>query len=210
MKNVKILVGYYKPSVLLETDVLTPIHLGRSLSNSSFESNNWMTEKMIGDNTGDNISHMNKEFCELTALYWAWKNYDELTNPEYIGFIHYRRFYDFHDEKNIVKSIKSFDNEFSLNDYSLVNINKWIQDADLIVPLKSNLFGKTIYDHYFEHHRIEDLDEALRIIKNKCPGEYDEIKKYMQETHVYFLNSFIMKKSRFSNIVNGYSTYFSN
>ena len=96
--NVKILVGYHKPAYLLKTDVLVPIHLGRALATDaskdgkmSQEDYQWMLDNMIGDDTGDNISHLNREFCELTAIYWAWKNYDKLGNPDYIGFMHYRR-----------------------------------------------------------------------------------------------------------------------
>ena len=39
---------------------------------------------MIGDDTGDNISDKNREYCELTGIYWIWKNYDKLGNPDYI------------------------------------------------------------------------------------------------------------------------------
>ena len=96
--KIKILVGYHKPAVLLKDDILTPIHLGRALvteaskdGEMSKEDFEWMCENMIGDDTGDNISHLNRYFCELTGIYWAWKNYDKLGNPDYIGFSHYRR-----------------------------------------------------------------------------------------------------------------------
>ena len=47
--------------------------------------------EMLGDNTGDNISKLNKHFCELTTQYWAWKNVD----CEYYGFCHYNKYFAF-------------------------------------------------------------------------------------------------------------------
>lgn len=41
------------------------------------------------DNTGDNISEKNPHYCELTGLYWIWKN----TADEYKGLVHYRRYF---------------------------------------------------------------------------------------------------------------------
>lgn len=102
--TVKILVGYHRPAVLLKDEVLTPIHLGRALATEaskdgsmSKEDYQWMLDNMIGDDTGENISEENRKYCELTALYWAWKNYDKLGNPDYVGFMQYRRHFIFDD-----------------------------------------------------------------------------------------------------------------
>ena len=110
--SVKILIAYHKPSVLIKDEVLTPIHLGRALATESSkdgdmseEDYKWMLENMIGDNTGENISHLNRTLNELTSMYWAWKNYDKLGNPDYIGFMHYRRHLNFNTEKKYSRRI---------------------------------------------------------------------------------------------------------
>ena len=137
--SIKILVGYHKPAVLLKNDILTPIHLGRSLATKTSkdgsmnqEDYQWMCDNMIGDDTGDNISHLNRELCEFTGLYWAWKNYDKLGNPDYIGFMHYRRFLNFnnteHNEEYPYLE-KNFEEKTGLTQSALT---KYIDGADII------------------------------------------------------------------------------
>jgi hypothetical protein len=103
--NIKILVAYHRPEALWKSDILVPIHAGRAVADQSFStyfgSNklsaaemNWMKKNMAGDDTGDNISGMNRSFAEMTAIYWAWKNYESLGNPDYIGLMHYSRLFE--------------------------------------------------------------------------------------------------------------------
>ena len=93
MTTCKILVACHKPASIPLDDRFVPIHCGRKISRLSEQDLNWMVEHTVGDDTGDNISHLNTYFCELTAIYWAWKNYEELGNPDRIGLCHYRRYF---------------------------------------------------------------------------------------------------------------------
>ena len=56
------------------------IHAGRALKKDL---------GYLGDNGGDNVSHLNFYINEISALYWMWKN----TSHTVIGLAHYRRFF---------------------------------------------------------------------------------------------------------------------
>ena len=78
--DIKILVATHKKYWMPEDDVYLPIHVGREGKADL---------GYVGDNTGDNISEKNANYCELTGLYWAWKN----LKCDYIGLCHYRRYF---------------------------------------------------------------------------------------------------------------------
>ena len=67
MSDIKILIACHKDTALLDSKILTPIHVGAAKADRRFE-------QMLSDDTGDQISAKNPMYCELTAQYWAWKN----------------------------------------------------------------------------------------------------------------------------------------
>ena len=87
-RNVKILVCCHKRDVMATEEPYMPIHVGKALHPD-------VDLGIQGDDTGDNISLKNSSYCELTGMYWAWKN---LKGVDVIGLCHYRRYFDFYGQ----------------------------------------------------------------------------------------------------------------
>ncbi|MDR2033857.1 MAG: DUF4422 domain-containing protein [Helicobacteraceae bacterium] len=210
--KIKILVGYHKPATLLKSEIFTPIHLGRAIAQSenkdgALDENDlkWMLDNMIGDDTGDNISDRNRNFNELTAFYWAWKNLDKLDNPDYIGFMHYRRHLSFSSEKlpedNQMYKSFALDDEYiqkcRLSDDNVVNK---ISGYDVVIKSRHRLPG-TPYQHY-EHNdegntHIKDYDTALRVLAEQYPEYKSCADKYNGGKFAYFTNTIILRTELF-------------
>ena len=102
---IKIFVAYHIPARLINDPNFCPIHVGRALTmstkdgDSTNKNRQWLLENCIGDDTGINISHLNRQYCELTGIFWVWKNINKYQDAEYIGFMHYRRHLRFNNQK---------------------------------------------------------------------------------------------------------------
>lgn len=79
MAKIKVLVCCHKATYVPNDDVYLPIQVGKA--------NSKIDLGFQGDDEGKNISEKNFSYCELTAVYWAWKN---LKDIDYIGLCHYR------------------------------------------------------------------------------------------------------------------------
>lgn len=128
------------------------------------------------DNVGDNISEKNANYCELTALYWIWKN----VTAEYIGLEHYRRFFY---SKNCFKAKPMSERQL------LKKMGKY----EVVLPVKEN-FKCSVYEHFKKLHYINDLEICRQLIALKYPEYLKDFDFIMSERHISVCNMFVMPK----------------
>ena len=110
--NIKILVATHKPYWMPDDDVYLPIHVGKAGQKDI---------GFIGDDTGENISYKNANYCELTGMYWAWKN----LQADYIGLCHYRRYFTNSNPRNCEKKKQAIRLENNLYNAEMERIKNW-------------------------------------------------------------------------------------
>ena len=175
--DIKIVVATHKAYWMPEDDVYLPVHVGREGKQDL---------GYIGDNTGENISYKNANYCELTGLYWAWKN----LHCDYIGLCHYRRYFAHSKHGSSLEAKKAA--IFHRADYE-----KLLQSYDVILPKKRNYYIETVRSQYEHAHSKRDLDEVQTIIAERCPEYSEAFTKVMGRTKLHILNMFAMKKELF-------------
>ena len=139
-------------------------------------------ENIILDSTGENISEKNKFYCELTGLYWIWKNVE----CEYVGLCHYRRFFT--------------KNELSVNKkyfYTYEELKKKLNGVECLVADKLYVKDNTIYDHYARYHFKKDLDVLKNLIKKEFPDYCEAFDEAFSKNYFYPCNMMFCKKKIF-------------
>lgn len=174
--DIKILVATHKKYRMPNDQAYIPMHVGREEKESI---------GYMGDNIGDNISLKNPNYCELTAMYWAWKN----LKCDYVGLVHYRRYFS---KKPLIYRL--FNDKFNCI-LSSDEIKKLLSDNDIILPKKRNYFVETLYSHYAHTHYAEHLEITREIILELYPEYVDSFDLTMQKRSAHMFNMFIMKKS---------------
>ena len=167
--DIKIMIALHKPYRVPQDDVYLPVHVGAEGKASL---------GFTGDNTGDNISRKNPNYCELTGLYYMWKN----VPSDYLGLVHYRRYFSVTKDRDKWKRIASGE-----------QIRDLLSRTDIILPVKRNYYIETNYSQYVHAHHEEDLIETRKIIQEKYPEYLKAYDAVMKRTDGHRFNMFIMK-----------------
>ena len=140
--NIKIIIAAHKSYRLPDADLYLPVQVGAAGKDKIHSDSG---REYVRDDTGDNISKLNPEFCELTGLYWAWKN----LSADYIGLVHYRR--HFLLPENWMDIFVS-------------------NDVDVILPVPLYV-APSVEENYRQRHASSDWDNMLGYLKEHYPEE---------------------------------------
>lgn len=170
--DVTVIVAAHKPYRMPSDPLYLPLHVGASLCEEDFG--------YAKDNTGDNISERNPSFCELTGLYWAWKNLES----DYIGLVHYRRHF----------SMKKKGKDPFENILKYEEIRPVLHRYAAFLPKKRNYYIETLYSHYAHTHYADQLDMTREIIHDLYPEYLQSYDKAVNRTSGYMFNMMILRK----------------
>lgn len=177
--------NYKKRSVGSTEDVSASLYVAKTIFDKTLlQSYNYMKDEKdiqvgaalaggkissVVDNVGDNISARNQQFCELTGMYWLWKNASE----DIIGLEHYRRHFILED---------------SWKDVMIQN------KIDVILPTPLYVYP-SVAQNYRERHVATIWEYMLERIKAKYPDSYEIAYEYFEKSGIYSpCNMFIMKR----------------
>lgn len=195
--KINVLVVTHKSYWMPRDKVYLPILVG----------NNLVKEKYLRDNIGENISLKNKNYCELTALYWAWKN----LQFDYIGLCHYRRYFMVSIRKIFFRKPSLSIGDLFLSKDGWYNKLKKIlimgkkdyeeilHKYDVIVARKMPLLNDlTVEEDYRNQHKEKDLRVLREVIKDIYPEDIKYFDKILGEKKIHLFNMFVMNNKYFN------------
>lgn len=191
MSQTKILVCCHTNDIFKSDDQFMPIHVGKELSDKELN--------IQADNTGDNISDKNKSYCELTGLYWAWKN---LPKVDYIGLCHYRRYFDFSSKFSIQDAKNIPTGQFNNTNISNIDAAKILKNCDIILA-KPKSYPYNLRIDYSVSHLSKDFFVLADVINDLYPdysGTFVEMMEHNNELNHY--NMFLSRYEVFDQYCN--------
>ncbi len=165
--SIKVLVAAHKPYRMPEDGVYLPLQVGAAGKDG------------IGfarDDEGENISARNANWCELTGLYWAWKN----LAADAVGLVHYRR--HFKGASGIATGAE---------------LASLLETHDAILPRSRNYFIETTYSQYVHAHHAADLDVTRAIVAERHPTYLAAFDATMRSRKGHRFNMFVMRRPLF-------------
>lgn len=136
---------------------------------------------------GENMGEKNATYCELTGLYWLWRN----VQADCKGLAHYRRILS-------RRSTRSLDDVLSAGE-----ISRALGEADVLLPPRQAYPWTTIGRHYvtskvgYAQVHQDDLDALRNAMASVHPTFVPALDKVLNGRACHLLNIFVMGDETF-------------
>ena len=127
-----------------------------------------LSPNVLTDCDGENISTKNRQYCELTALYWIWKN----TKEDVVGLSHYRRHFILPDNWQDIM---------------------YTNDIDVILPVPTFVYPN-IRENYKERHDPSDWEYMMYYLEQNYPNDFNEAEEVFSKNLYFPCNMFIVRR----------------
>lgn len=171
-------------------DLLVTVKAGAALSDDAVVCDH-------ADDDGENISLLNKEYNELSVAYWAWKNYEAIGSPDYVGLMHYRRYFylDARLKDAVLRTSCPAElfREKALLDKERISL--LLSHADFLCPRPAR--RRSVRAHYALTHDGRDLDLLEEVIADIAPEYLSVAREYFEGKECFFFNMFVFPREIF-------------
>jgi len=180
MQGLRIYVVGHKAGMIPVEGACCPIHVGRAgyVRRMMAEGGKGLgpddpMADMIGDDTGENISLKNPQYCEMTAHYWIWKN---VHDTEFVGVCHYRRFFGI--------------------EISEGNVSEVMADADVLM-VEPSWYVDSVYAYFAKFMGAENMTILWMVMKRICPEYVETLEQVCDGVKFYPFNMLLCRKALF-------------
>ena len=127
------------------------------------------------DDSGENISVRNPRYCELTALYWGWKNLDAPA----LGLAHYRRHFRGDGPRKVLDA---------------AGLDTLLEVAPVVVGHARNYHIETVESHYAHTFDGAHLEAMRRTLAEREPGFSAAFDRVLAGKRLHICNMLVMRR----------------
>ena len=166
--QIKVIVATHKPYRMPTEEMYLPVQAGAAVHPPL---------EYTGDNTGEEISEKNGWYCELTALYWAWKN----ISADVLGLCHYRRYFQEPGKKQALTE---------------KTLRELLKEKPVILPKKRHYFIETGKSQFIHAHGSESYETLRQVMRDCAPSFLPAFERSMEKTAGHRFNMLIMRREQ--------------
>lgn len=165
-----------------------PLHVGKGACSPGW----------LRDDAGEHISGKNPLYCELTGLYWAWKNSD----ADAVGFVHYRRHFlpGGAGVMDTLRDVAGLGPGGHVWERILTGAEaqSLMERQRVVVPVARNYVIERVGSHFSHAHGAAMLGCLRKAMMRVHPDAMSALEHLLAGRRVHLFNMFLMRADMFN------------